>query len=144
MRRANLRRLKRALIHGGVAPVFISRTLAELRDHCQDLEADALRAGCSVEEAGAEARSRLGEHSVIAAEILRRPELKVWAFRWPWVPLVLRRFVILVALSTVPAMAIVDRGSLITRWCISTGLAAFLTSGLFLLMQRVISAGFPV
>ena len=144
MHKADLRRLQRTLIRGGVAPVFISRTLAELRDHCQDLEADALRAGCSVEEARSEARNRLGEHSVIAAEILRRPELKVWAFRWPWGPLVLRRFVVFVAISTVPAMAIVGRGSLIARWCISTGLAALLTGGLFLLMQRMISAGFPV
>jgi len=139
----NLRSLKRTLIRGGVAPVFVTRTLEELGDHYEDLEDEALRAGSSREEAGTDARGRLGQPSAIAAEVLRRPELKTWTFRWPWVRVVLHRFAVLLALSTAPAMAVVGRGASITRWCVSTGLAVLLTGSLLLLMQHMISVGLP-
>ena len=144
MYRDELRLLRRALIHGGVEPSFVTRTLAELYDHYEDIEAEALRAGYSESEASAEALARLGRARVIADEVLKRPELKSWAFRWPWVPAVLRQLVILMAVATVPAAVVVSRGPVIVRWCVSTGLAVLLTGGLLLLMTRMISAGFPL
>ena len=144
MHKSELRALKRSLIHGGVAHLFVTRTLAELQDHYEDLENEALHAGCSEVEAATEARARLGEGSVLADEILKRPELKSWAFRWPWVPAVLRQLVILMSLATVPVAVIVGRGPVIVRWCVSTGLAVLLTGAMLLLMTQMIRIGFPL
>ena len=144
MYRDELRLLRRALIRGGVEPFFVTRTLAEMHDHYEDIEAEALRAGYSESEASAEAVARLGHARVIADEILKRAELQSWAFRWPWVPAVLRQLVIFMSIATVPAAVVVSRGPVIVRWCVSTGLAVLLTGGLLLLMTRLISAGFPL
>ena len=144
MYREELTRVRRALISGGVEPFFVARTLAELSDHYEDLEAEARAAGYSESEASLDAMERLGRGQVIAEEVLRHPELKSWAFRWAWVPAVLRHLVILMSLATVPAVVVVTRGSVIVRWCVSTGLAVLLTGGLLLLMTQAISGGFPV
>ncbi len=144
MDRAQLKSLKRTLIRGGVATAYVSRTLAELHDHYDDLEAEALEAGYSEADASEEATQRLGEGRVIAGEILNRQELKSWAFRWPWVPAVLRQLVILTTIAAVPAVMVVGRGPLIARWCVSTGLAALLKGGMLLLMQRLVGGGWPL
>lgn len=144
MYREELKRIRRALISGGVEPLYVARTLAELSDHYEDLEAEARAAGCSESEASLDAIERLGRGRVIAEEVLKRPELKSWAFRWVWVPAVLRHLVVLMSMATVPAVVVVTRGPVIARWCVSTGLAVLLTGGLLLLMTRAISAGLPV
>ena len=142
MRKLELGSLKQALIRGGVAHSIVTRTLAELHDHYEDLERESIDAGRSLDEAADEARERLGEQRVIADHVLSRPPLLSWAFRWAWVPAVLRQLVVLASITTVPVTVIVSRGSVITRWCVSTGIALLLTSGLLLLLQRVVVAHF--
>ena len=115
--------------------------MAELYDHYEDLEVEALEAGCSAEEASIEAIGRLGSGHALAEEILRYPEFKSWAFRWPWVPAVLRQLVILTSLASVPVLVVVSRGPVIVRWCVSAGLATLLTGGLLLLLGRMFLGG---
>ena len=136
-----LKALRRELIRGGVSSALVTRTMAELYDHYEDLEAEALEAGCSAEEASSEAIGRLGSGHALAEEILRYPEFRSWAFRWPWVPAVLRQLVILTSLASVPVLVVVSRGPVIVRWCVSAGLATLLTGGLLLLLGRMFLGG---
>lgn len=137
------RALKRALVHGGVAPAMVTRTLAELRDHHEDLEAEALASGCPAADASVEAMERLGSSRVLAREVLRHPEFQSWAFRWPWVPAVLRQAVILTSLASVPVLVVVSRGPVIVRWCVSTGLATLITGAMLLLLARTMIGRLP-
>ena len=136
-----LRALRRGLIRGGVSSASVTRTMAELYDHYEDLEAEALDAGCTPDEASAEAIGRLGSRQALAEEILRYPGLKSWAFRWPWVPVMLRQLVILTSLASVPVLVVMSRGPVIARWCVSAGLAMLVTGGLLLLLGRMILGG---
>ena len=132
------RALRRELVRGGVAPAMVTRTLAELHDHYDDLESESLASGRSPAEASAEVMKRLGSSHVLAREVLQHPEFQSWAFRWPWVPAVLRQFVILTSLASVPVLVVVSRGPVIVRWCVSTGLAMLITGGLLLLLARTL------
>ena len=117
-----LKALRRELIRGGVSSGLVTRTIAELYDHYEDLEVEALEAGCNAEEASTEAIGRLGSGHALAEDMLRYPEFRSWAFRWPWVPAVLRQLVILTSLASVPVLVVVSRGPVIVRWCVSAGL----------------------
>ena len=139
-----LKALQRQLIRGGVAPAMITRTMGELYDHYEDLETEALESGCSAAEASAEATGKLGSSHVLAREVLRHPEFKSWAFRWPWVPAVLRQFVIVTSLAAVPVLVVISRGPLIVRWCVSTGLAMLVTGSLLLLLERILLGRLPL
>ena len=138
------RALKRELVRGGVAPAMVTRTLAELYDHYEDLESEALASGYSPAAASAGAMERLGSSRVLAREILRHPEFQSWAFRWPWVPAVLRHFVILTSLVSIPVLVVVSRGPVIVRWCVSTGLAMLITGGLLLILARTLIGRMPL
>ena len=74
--RAEFEALRLELLRGGIANLYVERTLRELADHCEDLERASLAAGCSREEAAQRARAQLGRPDLIAAAILARPELK--------------------------------------------------------------------
>ena len=80
--RAEFEALRLELLRGGIANLYVERTLRELADHCDDLERASLAAGCSREEAAQRARAQLGKPDLIAAAILARPELKSWTRRW--------------------------------------------------------------
>ena len=88
--RAEFEALRLELLRGGIANLYVERTLRELADHYEDLERAALAAGCSREEAAQRARAQLGRPDLIAAAILARPELKSWTRRWPTVALCAR------------------------------------------------------
>ena len=142
--RAEFRHLQRLLLNGGVSSAAVTRTMAELYDHYEDIEAEAIESGSSQEAATVEALTRLGDVQVLAGEVLRHPEFKSWAFRWVWVPAVLRHFLIVTSFASMPVLVVVSRGPLIVRWCVSTGLAMLVTAGLLLLLARIVrgSLGF--
>ncbi len=141
---SEFRALRRELLRGGVAPAMVARMLAELYDHYEDLESEAVASGRSIAKASAEAMGRLGSSRVLAREVLRNPEFQSWAFRWPWVPAVLRQFVIVTSLVSVPVLVVVSRGPLIVRWCVSTGLAMLITGALLLLLARMMIGRLPL
>ena len=84
MRDLDLHGLRVRLVRGGVAPRHVNRTLKELRHHFADLEEQALSEGRSATEAAARAAEQIGDPELIIEEALSRPELKSWAYRWPW------------------------------------------------------------
>ena len=84
MRDLHLRGLRIRLLRGGVAPRHVNRTLKELRHHFADLEQQALSQGLSQREASAQAAERIGDPELVIDETLARPELRSWAYRWPW------------------------------------------------------------
>ena len=138
------RALKRALVRGGVAPAIVTRTLAELRDHHEDLEAEALASGCPALAASLEAMERLGSSRALAREVLRHPEFQSWVFRWPVVPAVLRQAVVMTSLASVPVLVVVSRGPAILRWCVSTGLAMLITGAMLLLLAQMMIGRLPL
>jgi hypothetical protein len=97
MREPDFNSLKERLLRNGVAPKHVRRTIAELKDHHTDLFSEALARGHSVEEAAPEASIRLGDEDMLAAEVIARPELRSFAYRWPWVAYGLTPIVLFVA-----------------------------------------------
>ena len=70
---------------------------------------------------------RLGQQDTIVAEVLAKPELRPWPYRWPWIVRLLRPVLLLLLLPAVPVLACAGRGSAIARWSVSIGLGAVLT-----------------
>ncbi len=136
--------MRRALVRGGVAPAIVTRALAELHDHYEDLESEVLASGCPPEEASADVMARLGSGRVLAREVLRHPEFQSWAFRWSWVPAVLRQVLVVISLASIPVLVVVSRGPVIARWCVSAGLAMLATGGMFLLLARMLIGRLPI
>lgn len=83
MSEVNLNELRRAMLRGGVAPRYVRRTVAELQQHFQDLEQQALASGADQDEARRQARRRLGDENTLLDSILSRHELKSWSARYP-------------------------------------------------------------
>ena len=134
-------RLARALLAAGVAPCCVSRTIHELRDHCADIEADALAAGYGPEEAAALARAALGDDADIVAAMSARVELLRWSRRWPRSAQCIESVGQLALLPAAPIAYCAAHGTDIARWSVSASLAAFLTAALLFSLQWIMSFG---
>lgn len=131
--------LKLRLHAGGVARRYVERTLAELRDHYADIQQSELGRGASPAEAAAAARAAIGDERAIAAAVLARPELKVWAHRWPRAADVLRSTALIAAMPAVPVIYVACRGDAIARWGASVSLATLMTGTLLLVLQSLVA-----
>lgn len=123
--------LRLELLQGGVARLYIQRTLLELGEHLADLESAALDEGLSTEEAEKSALERLGSQRSIAAAILARPELLDFSHRWPRTAGCVRTAAMLAALPGLPIMYCVHRGADIARWGVASGIATLLVGSYF-------------
>ena len=139
--RTQLDLLKIELLRGGVAPVYVERTLLELREHCEDLENDALASGVDPQEAERRALAQLGSVESIAAAVLERRELLVWQRRWPRTAWCLRSAATLAALPGLPVVYCIDRGAEIARWGAAVGSAIVLVSTLLACLNWMILLG---
>ncbi|MCI0518197.1 MAG: hypothetical protein L0Y45_10230, partial [Woeseiaceae bacterium] len=83
MSRPDFDRMWNDLLRSGVAAGVAARTVAELRDHYDDIEEEALAAGDAPEAAGEFATRRLGQPDVLIAAIVSRQELRSWMYRYP-------------------------------------------------------------
>ncbi|WP_294929926.1 permease prefix domain 1-containing protein [uncultured Paracoccus sp.] len=81
--------LRERLLRAGVRPGAVSRYLAELRDHHDDLVAEALSDGLSEADATTRARQRLGGIDALARPIETDRRFHGWAGRTPWAVFVL-------------------------------------------------------
>ncbi len=81
---AQFESLRDRLLRGGVAPRHVTRYLAELTDHLDDLIAELERAGLDRESAETSALSRLGNTENLAKPMLARKEFRSWSHRAPW------------------------------------------------------------
>lgn len=138
MRRQELEYLRVELRRGGVSRRYIERTIEELADHYADLEADALEAGCSADEAAQRADESLGSGASIAAAVLERAELKGFAARWPRLSSCMQAMGALAAYRAAPVHYLVDHGPDVARWSVSTGLSLLLTWGLLLTLSTAL------
>jgi hypothetical protein len=107
--------LRLELLRGGVAPLYVERTILELGEHYEDLENDARCAGMSEEDAALTALKMLGSEQTIAAAVMARPELMSWSRRWPTVALCVRSAATIGALPALPVLYCV-RSEELVRW----------------------------
>jgi hypothetical protein len=131
--------LKLALQNGGVAPVYIERTLLELEEHYADLEADALASGLSRDEAERAAHAALGTERVIAAAVLSRPELREWSVRYPRFANCVRSATTIGLIPGMPVMFCIEHRPELARWAAAvTAAATFMCAVLSLLDWMIV------
>ncbi len=116
--------LKLALEKGGVAPVYIDRTLLELEEHYLDLESDKIADGLSREEAARAAHAALGTEGVIAEAVLARPELREWSLRYPRFASCVRSATTIGLIPGMPVMFCIEHRPELTRWATAVMAAA--------------------
>ena len=81
--------LRQRLLREGIAPRHVNRYLAELRDHFDDLVREEIATGKERSCAEDDARSRLGDESVLAETMLQQPAMRSFVARYPWAAFVL-------------------------------------------------------
>jgi hypothetical protein len=116
--------LKLELQKGGVAPVYVERTLLELEDHYLDLEQDALAAGLSRAEAERAALAAIGSQQAIATAVLARPELREWSVRYPRAAAYLRSATTIGLIPGMPVMFCIEHRPELARWAAAVAAAA--------------------
>ncbi len=136
--RAQFEALRLELQRGGIAKVYVERTLRELADHFDDLERAALASGSSSEEARQLAHAQLGSARVIASAVLARPELRCWSRRWPTVALCVRSAAAIGVLPALPVLYVAGRSDDIARWGGAIGAALVLVGSLYSVLDWMI------
>jgi hypothetical protein len=129
--RAQFEALRLELRRGGIANLYVERTLRELADHFDDLERAAVAAGRSSDEAAQLADAQLGSPQAIAAAVLARTELQSWSRRWPMFALCARSAAALGVLPALPVLYIAGRSDELARWGGAIGAALVLVGSLY-------------
>lgn len=135
MPKANFNVLRDHLLERGVAPRHVVRIIAELSDHHEDLELEALRQGCDGQAARTQASERIGPNQIIAEHVLRRPELKCWVHRFPRIARLVLPIAYVAMLPLAPIYAGIANAPVIVRWCACLLLSAVITAAMMLVMQ---------
>ena len=135
MPRADYNMLRDQLLESGVAPRHVIRIISELTDHHEDLEFEAMRHGSTPESAATQASKRMGTKTLIAAQVVGRPELKCWFYRYPRLARLLLPVAYVAMLPLAPIHAGVANAPVIVRWCACLMLSAVVTAAMLLLMQ---------
>ena len=123
--------LRLELLKGGVAPVYIERTITELTEHYTDLESAALASGRTPADAAAMARMLLGDERAIAAAVLLRPELLAWSARHP-------RIAYYGALPGAPLMYCIEHRPELARWVAALGVATTIMAAIWAALNWII------
>ena len=130
--------LRLELLRGGVAPVYVERTIMELGEHYADLEDAALAAGQSAAEATRTAHVALGDERAIVAAILSRPELLAWSSRYPRVAHCLHTAATIGAIPGLPLMYCIEHRPEVARWGAALGLATTLVGSVLATLNWLI------
>src|SRR5690606_3177003 len=128
------------LLDSGVSPKYVSRLAGELEDHLADLEAEAVRLGVPADEAGADARLRLGKCSAIAKEFELHPELQSWVYRSRWLERLLRALVGVYLVVRTPARIVAASQAAMLRYTAATAAGASVTCCILLLLTALMPA----
>ena len=118
--------LRLELLRRGVAPLYVDRTIVELREHCADLESSARSAGYSAEEAALVARNMLGSDRAIAAAVVAQPALLSFSTRWPRVAHCLQSAAAIGTLPGLPLLYCIEHRPELARWTVALGVATTL------------------
>jgi hypothetical protein len=133
--------MRNEMLRNGVSPRITVRMIAELSDHFDDLEADALRAGAPAPLAGELAGDRLGEPACLIAEVAKRRDLKLWVYRFPRISRAVLPIAWLLLLPVAPVFAGVAHVSSVFRWAAALLLGGLVTAAMLLMLQLSISLG---
>lgn len=139
MREHDLKQLRDRLLQSGVTPRHVGRAISELRDHCGDLEAEALARGLSPVAAQADAMHRIGDLDVIARGFESATNLKLWVFRYPRAARFILPAAYYLMLPAIPLHAGLNNAPVIARWGAALLLSALVTAGMLLAMQLSIA-----
>jgi hypothetical protein len=130
-------RLEAILLGRGVASGYAERLIAELDDHCCDLESEHRAAGESASAAASMARDSLGSDLAIVEQVLVRPELRG---RWSAIRAALRPLTAVLPLEPL-ALGGAVAGPALARWGVSITFGALLTVALLFAMARTVAIG---
>jgi len=108
MSELNLGRIRIELIRGGVAPKFIERTIKELDTHYRELKNQAIIDGFSDSDASEKARMAIGNENILVNEVLSKPELKSYLWRFHKSIFVLGPLLTLVASIAVSLLVLIS------------------------------------
>ncbi len=132
---ANLDILRDRLLQAGIAPRYVTRAVAELGDHLEDVETEASGHGDTEETAAAHAVERIGTIEAIAQQYVNKPEMRCWSYRYPRLALVLLPMACVLMLPAGPINESIKYAPIIGRWCASLLFGGLVTIALLLLMQ---------
>jgi hypothetical protein len=134
----DLDRLRGRLLDAGIAPRFVARAVAELRDHVDDIKHEAAENGLSYEAADGHAIERVGAMEAIAEHYLHRPEMRCWFYRYPRLARVVLPVAYAFLLPTLPIHAGIRHAPSMGKWCASLLLGGLVTLAMLLIMQITI------
>ncbi|MEM8815652.1 MAG: hypothetical protein AAGE85_07475 [Pseudomonadota bacterium] len=130
-----LGRIREQLEAKQVSPRVVARTLAELREHTEDVRLELIDCGhtpCAAERAALE---RLGDARSIARAAAAYPELGAWWKRFPHLAAVAYPLACVAVLPAVPVIAGLHNAVWLGRWLMCAAAGGAVTAMLFLLLQ---------
>ena len=127
------------LRRAGIAERHVRRAELELREHFDDLVDDALRNGHDRVDAECHAAQTLGDLKVVGETMRSHPELRMWAYRWPRLALLLYPLACVAALPAAPVIAGVQNAPLLARWATCLLLGGLVTATMLLVLQLSIT-----
>jgi hypothetical protein len=113
--------------------------VAELEDHFEDLQYEAIEKGRSASEADAFAKRRIGDQAEIAERMLQTSEFKTWVYRYPRIARVYLPVAYAILLPVSPVLTGIANPWSIVRWGAALMLSAGVTALMFLTMQLAIA-----
>jgi hypothetical protein len=134
----SFKRLALELKAAGAANNTIARMLLELREHCEDAEADALGRGLSPGEARRQAEESLGSCDAIVAAVVARSNLLDWRHRWPHSARCVDSIACCLSLPAAPFVYCANHPAGLVRWGVSSGLGACITASMLLALQWLV------
>lgn len=138
MARPDFSSLRDELIATGMAPGRVRRTITELGEHFDDIVDDAVLDGIDRQSAEAMAIEQLGPLQNVAREVMCRPELRGWAYRFPRLALVIYPITCLALLPAVPVFAGVANAPQLARWTACIIASGFVTAAIMLVLHFTI------
>lgn len=135
----DFKQFRSELLHAGIAPRHIRRTVTELQEHLQDLVAAEIAAGCDAATARHSAGQEIGSLTDVAIAMRACPELQCWAYRYPRLALVIYPITCLALLPVIPVIAGVTHAQQVARWGACLLFGGVVTASIFLFLQLAIA-----
>jgi hypothetical protein len=135
MREPDFQQFASELLRVGIAPRHVRRTVAELREHLDDLVDAALESGIELQFAREEAAAQMGDLQEVVIAMRACPELRSWPYRFPYIAVVVYPLTCLAVLPAIPVLAGVAHASALARWTACVLFGGLVTAVIFLVLQ---------
>lgn len=134
-----LQQFQQFLLQSGVAPGHVRRTVAEIRDHHEDLRQQAIDEGMAESDAVVFANESIGDLREIAGAMVKNPAIRAWTYRYPRIARICLPIAFVALLPVSPIFAGIARATSIARWGACMMLGAIVTAAMLLVMQLSIA-----